>query len=361
LSKDLTIVIPTYERPKYLERSINFWKNYDFKILYLDGSINAQNDLDLPNNIRYIHSNTSILQRLIMSTKEVKTPYVCFLSDDEFFLPDVLNNMKKFLDDNLDFISVGGGCARFVYKWKYLDLKLMYSNMQLKELENSEVRIRLMQHFQHYLARTIYGVNRTSAWLNALSAMNYESSMPDTGLEIIFELMIVVQGKVKIMPEIHWLRSVENPPVDQVLSNHEHFHNWWKYSSTSTEREIFFKAISENIDSRVHQGLNFRELVFQAVETYCLTAVLRKTSLNRSIKHRVRKWASIKLRPIFNAKLFLKIVIVSLFQVNNNLQKFNSEIRAENYNKINLDIYEIQKFLSLSGQSSILKQRFKLY
>jgi hypothetical protein len=43
------------------------------------------------------------------------------------------------------------------------------------------------------------------------------------------------------------------------------------------------------------------------------------------------------------------------------LQKFNSEIRAENYNKINLDIYEIQKFLSLSGQSSILKQRFKLY
>jgi hypothetical protein len=284
-----------------------------------------------------------------MSTKEVKTPYVCFLSDDEFFLPDVLNDMIKFLDDNSDFVSVSGGCARFVYKWKYLDLKLMYSNMQLKELENSEARIRLMQHFQHYLPRTIYGVNRTSAWLNALSAMNYESSMPDTGIEIIFELMIVVQGKVKIMPEIHWLRSVENPPINQVKSQSDHFHNWWKYSSTFTEKENFFKAISDNIESRIYRGLNFREIVFQTIEVYSLNAILKKNSLNRSIKHRVRKWASIKLRPIFNMKLFLKVVILSLFQINNNLQKFNSEIMSENYDTINSDIYEIQRFLSLKA------------
>ena len=347
MSKDLTIVIPTYERPKYLKRSINFWKKYDFNVMYLDGSINDQDNLDLPNNIRYIHSNTSFLQRLIMSTKEIKTPYVCFLSDDEFFLPDVLNNMVKFLEENSDFISVGGGCARFVYKWKYLDLKLIYNKMQLKELENSEAYIRVLEHFQNYLPRTIYGVNRTSAWLNALNAMNYKSSMPDTGFEIIFELMIVVQGKVKIMPEIHWLRSVENPTINQVKSQLDHFHNWWKYSSTSTEREVFFKAISESIDPRIYQGLNFRETVFQAIEAYSLNTIFKKNSLNRSIKHRVRKRVSIILRPIFNMKLFIKIYILSLFQINNNLQEFNSEIISKNYNKINSDIYEIQEFLSL--------------
>ncbi len=349
MSKDLTIVIPTYERPKYLKRSIDFWKNYDFKILYLDGSINAQNNLDLPNNVTYIHSNTPILQRLTMSAREVTTPYACFLSDDEFFLPDVLNNMIKFLDENSDFVSIGGGCARFVYKWKYLDLKLMYNKMQLKEIENSELNIRTTQHLKNYLPRTIYGVNRTSAWLNALNAMKFASSMPLTGIEIIFELMIVVQGKVKIMPEIHWLRSVENPTIIQVKSPLDHFHNWWENSATFTEKENFFKAIRDNIDPRIYRGINFREIVFQAIEAYSLNAILKKNSLNRSIKHRVRKWASIKLRPIFNMKLFLKIVILSLFQVNDNLQKFNSEIMSENYNKINSDIYEIQKFLSLKA------------
>ena len=80
-----------------------------------------------------------------------------------------------------------------------------------------------------------------------------------------------------------------------------------------------------------------------------MNAILKKNGLNRSIKHRVRKWASIKLRPIFNMKLFLKIVILSLFQVNNNLQKFNGEIMSENYNKINSNITEIQEFLSLNS------------
>jgi glycosyltransferase domain-containing protein len=345
LQQDLTIVIPTFERPKYLERSINFWKSYDFNVLYLDGSINAQNDLDLPMNISYIHSNTSWLHRFNMSVKEIRTPYVCFLSDDEFFLPDVLKSMIDFLDDNSDFVSVGGGCAEFVYKWKYLDLKLKYNKMQLKELENSEVRIRLMQHFQNYLPRTIYGINRTSTWLNALNAMSYNTSMPGRGLEFIFELMIVAQGKVKFIPEIYWLRSVENPQIEKVNSQLDEFHNWWKYSATSSDKEIFFKAIIENVDPRVYRGLNFQELIYQAMDVYSQNTIINKNRINQSIKFRVRKWASQKL-GLYNIKFFFKVLILSPFRVKNNFKKFNREIRVESYSEINSDIHEIQDFLS---------------
>ena len=34
----LTIVILTYNRPKYLKRTIKYWLNYNIKLLIIDGS-----------------------------------------------------------------------------------------------------------------------------------------------------------------------------------------------------------------------------------------------------------------------------------------------------------------------------------
>jgi glycosyltransferase domain-containing protein len=154
-----------------------------------------------------------------MSTREVKTPYVCFLSDDEFFIPNVLLRMISYLDMNQEFVSVGAGCASFNLKNQFLELKLKYDKMKIDELELPNIKLRLKYHFQDYLPRTIYGVHRSEIWRNAVSASDLECNIPDRAFEIIFEFMIVAQGKVKILPEIHWLRSTENLSISAKVNS----------------------------------------------------------------------------------------------------------------------------------------------
>ena len=50
----IEILIFTYERPKYLRRSIKYWSKSEYKILIADGSESAFKD-SLPKNFDYYH------------------------------------------------------------------------------------------------------------------------------------------------------------------------------------------------------------------------------------------------------------------------------------------------------------------
>jgi hypothetical protein len=120
--------------------------------------------------------------------------------------------------------------------------------------------------------------------------------------------------------------SVENPPVNQGKPQLDYFHNWWKYSSTSRERENVLKAIIENINPGVYRGRDFRATVSHAIDLYCHNSWFKKKSVTRSMNHKTKL---IYLKLIINIKFFSKALILSLYQINNSLEKFKSEIKAE--------------------------------
>ena len=52
----LTIIIPTYKRQDVLLNLVRYWKDYECKILILDGSPLSQESTikELPSNIKYV-------------------------------------------------------------------------------------------------------------------------------------------------------------------------------------------------------------------------------------------------------------------------------------------------------------------
>ena len=40
--ENLTIIIPSNNRPFFLRRSINYWNNYNFPVIIVDGSSETQ-------------------------------------------------------------------------------------------------------------------------------------------------------------------------------------------------------------------------------------------------------------------------------------------------------------------------------
>ena len=98
---DLTIVIPTYNRQKYLIRQLMYLSNYSVKLIIVDGSdkkISEKfiNELKFCKDFEYFHSmEMSYVERIKFATKKVKTNFAMCLAEDDFL---VFKGVKKAID-----------------------------------------------------------------------------------------------------------------------------------------------------------------------------------------------------------------------------------------------------------------------
>ena len=59
--KDITILIPTYKRNKYLFKNLSFWENYNVNIIILDGGKiprNKKKFKNFKNSVKYFFKKT---------------------------------------------------------------------------------------------------------------------------------------------------------------------------------------------------------------------------------------------------------------------------------------------------------------
>jgi len=82
----LTVVIPTVSRPLFVIRQFEYWRDLNAQVVILDG---ASAPISIPqalksNNIRYVHTGTSLNHRLSSAQEYIQTKYCIWLPDDEF-------------------------------------------------------------------------------------------------------------------------------------------------------------------------------------------------------------------------------------------------------------------------------------
>jgi len=125
LLKELTILIPTYNRPLELERAIEYWRDLPVKVHILDGSDkpwfpvgNLIGDSaaifyhHLPNESEYgFHDN--YCERINMGLSLVNSKFSALIADDDFFALSGLSRSLKTLDDHTQIDAVVGRFAYF--------------------------------------------------------------------------------------------------------------------------------------------------------------------------------------------------------------------------------------------------------
>ena len=83
----LTIIVPTYCRPRYVLRQFEYWKNTGATLVILDGSptpMLVPPEYENP-RLKYVYSGSDFVERLATVRKYVNTPYCAMLGDDEFY------------------------------------------------------------------------------------------------------------------------------------------------------------------------------------------------------------------------------------------------------------------------------------
>ena len=105
MTADLTLLIPTHERPAYLKRILDYYRELPLQILVGDSSAAAY-DEPLPGNVTYIHyPDAEFYEKMNLFVRRAATPYAVLCADDDFIAPGGMQAALAFLKDNPDYAS----------------------------------------------------------------------------------------------------------------------------------------------------------------------------------------------------------------------------------------------------------------
>lgn len=98
MSSKCAIVVPSLNRPEWIERQRRYYGYYNgYWPLYIEEG-----------GLSYMHAVYGALKR-------VKEPYVVFSGDDDFHLPNGIEECVSFLDDNPSYIACYGDSIQILF------------------------------------------------------------------------------------------------------------------------------------------------------------------------------------------------------------------------------------------------------
>ncbi|MBI2791878.1 MAG: TIGR00180 family glycosyltransferase [Gammaproteobacteria bacterium] len=333
LTEGATIIIPTYNRPKELQRLLHFLKilNNPYPLVILDGSSDKNQALNKTiiskfDNIVYrsFPESLHLGKRLSIGLNEsVFTKYSIFCPDDDFVIPDSIAKGVEYLDRNPEYSAVNGHVKCLAYPKKYGQLGLFAFSDHLKNpliLDQAAFLGRflcMMAVADTGCPPLFYAVRRTEQTRRIfnLVPLNFRYSSQ----EMLSNALTLVWGKSITLPYLLMIRNYSSETTrDEIREDPV-------YGYTPEDAEYIRDILSKEIKRS-------NEVLSDELITYTLDHIIRlpleKTSeRNKAVDTRTilaKKWAFKKnwlfyvinyLFPSYNEKLDVtmnKKVVVAL-------------------------------------------------
>lgn len=187
------------------------------RIICVDGSLNKldQNFVDsLEKNILYFHKpDASLTDRFQFIVDKISTKYSMLHADDEFHLPYGLNQCIKEIE-KYDLVCCLGRCLEFIKADKIITARpwrTFHTSFENYSIMDNSAIVRILSHLNPYICATTYAVTKSDVFKNNLYAFK-NIQKDDVFFELLYAICTVFQGKIKVINELSWLRSHENPP-----------------------------------------------------------------------------------------------------------------------------------------------------
>ncbi len=250
---ELTLVIPAYNRPAYLERQIDYWAGSGVQLCILDGSKDpAPSDLvaRMGPDVHYEYMPIGFNERLVHASNIVKTKYVALLGDDELYAKQGLLDCLNLLGADQRLIGCVGRSLFFFHREGKLFGHQVYGKSQDVPGMHGDHLTRLRNAFPQgdpsgapYL---LYGVFRKEQWCTMFSSAYGRHYSSGYAYELALLIIGACLGPTKMVDSLVWLRSGENPAMSSVAVNRKIGTGEWGTSRDfSIEVQDFVTRITE--------------------------------------------------------------------------------------------------------------------
>jgi len=221
---DLTLVIPAFNRPAYLERQIAFWSQTGVKLCILDGSRESAPQVLIDRmgpNVYYQHLPIGFNERLVMACDLVQTKYVALLGDDELYAPQGLKDCISQLEVDKRLVATVGRSMFFFHRDGEIIAHQTYEKSQnlvntfgsdMDRLDESLVDITRGPYL-------LYGLFNAEKWKTAVRISYGRKYASGYVYETAFHLIATLLGPSIMVDSLVWMRSGENPPMSSDAVN----------------------------------------------------------------------------------------------------------------------------------------------
>lgn len=308
---NVTVIIPAHNRPERLRRLLDYYSRTNIKILVPDSSTNRFSDTGNYPNITYLHQpDMHFLQKINEILPLIRTPYALYCADDDFTVPEAIEEMVRFLDAHPHYHTAQGHYLTFEPHQKEIEFTPRYIRNFDKKIVADTATARLEQYTNYY-ASILYGVIRTETFkrmYTACFAANGELRFKNLFLaEEYFNLFSLIHGNYATLPIFYSAReripgsaTSTTVPFSVVMNTPEY-------------QQEYAGFIDTLADELAHQDQLPTE---QAKETILQTIQMPKTNANISFKrkiigfvdkHRCTQWLSELLVKRYKQKGLLTV------------------------------------------------------
>jgi glycosyltransferase domain-containing protein len=307
---NLTIVVPTYNRPDLLLRLVSYYAQagYQGKLLLADSSdktvyekTRAQTDL-LAERLTIRHCyfpGRSVSEAMYDATMLLDTDYACLLPDDDFIVPRTAMKCMDFLANNPDFVAahgLGALVASHDGEANRIDGATFYpQTISVDDLPS----VRLDKHLKNYSV-SLFSVFRLDAF-----RILFSSTVPEPGEgelrdksfkdELLPCCLSVLLGKIGQVDGLYLIRQVHN----QRYLLKTWFH-WITGTDWSASYQYFRKRLARELT--LQDTLSMEDagtLVDECFSAYLAGSIALKTRVTQprytflktiGLYNRVRDW-----------------------------------------------------------------------
>ena len=261
---DFTLIIPSKNRPLYIERIVNYYADSGLTILVCDSSEEPYRKVMPSTNIKYLHfKNYVFASKMKAALTYVTTNFVAMCAVDDFIVPQALKEGVKFLNENRNYSSVQGNYITF----KNINGNVVFTpNLQYydREIASDLPNDRLIELFSNYFG-LYYAIHRTENF-EVIFNIAIEAEIRNLNfVEIIIAVVSLISGKHKVLPLFYSAKE----SIDGSAGSTDTVTNFVKDSGYSEQYTTFINKCSEYLfENGLFDKQSAERVIRKAMQTY---------------------------------------------------------------------------------------------
>lgn len=277
----VTVVIPTYNRHRYLKRLLEYFKGCNScRIIVADSTETIFSNRD-DYNISYFHlPELGFAEKMVYVYELIDTPYAVICADDDFIIPEAIDKCVEFLERNNDYSSCSGNSITFYTEYlKKHDFVSLDINSH-KEYDKELLTDRLQYHFDNYFT-LMYSVHRTEIMQSFLK--DFSNIKQPFIREVAQSFYLLIHGKNKVHPFFYSAREcMKGESEGQTNDNLNLVLATKRYENEVNSFYEKISALMVNLGG-ISNTHNVKILIDNSIKSYLEMCIPRKESKIKSL------------------------------------------------------------------------------
>lgn len=243
---NVTAIIPAHNRPERLRRLLDYFQGTGIHVLVPDSStLEFPHVSDYPGVI-YLHQpRMHFLDKIHQVLPHISTPYVFYCADDDFTVPESVDNIITFMDRRPDVASVQGHYLTFRRTGSKVSFSPRYIRNFNKQIVADTACGRFAQYHDLY-ASNLYGITRSHIFKRMYSVcFDADGKRRFSNLflaELYYNYFTLIHGNYVTLPlffsareEIPHSATSTVTPFSEIASNPQYHDEYQGFISTLAE------------------------------------------------------------------------------------------------------------------------------